>query len=69
VNGMSGTETLVPFMKQKKPTDEPAPTIIVDCREASSAAKISKGLLEKGANIKTETLEKGDYILSDECAV
>jgi Fanconi anemia group M protein len=66
---MSGTETLVPFMKQKKPTDEPAPTIIVDCREASSAAKISKGLLEKGANIKTETLEKGDYILSDECAV
>jgi Fanconi anemia group M protein len=66
---MSGTETLVPFMKEKKPDDEPHPTIIIDCREASSAAKIAKGLVEKGANIKTETLEKGDYILSDQCAV
>ncbi len=66
---MSGTETLVPFMKNKKPTDEPEPTIIVDSREASSATKISKGLIEKGVNLKTETLEKGDYILSDECAV
>ncbi len=66
---MSGTETLVPFIKEKKKFDEQQPTIIVDSREASSAAKIVKGLVEKGVNIKTETLEKGDYILSDECAV
>jgi ERCC4-type nuclease len=66
---MSGTETLLPFMKEKKQGDPQEPTIIVDCREAASASKIVKGLLEKGVNIKTETLEKGDYILSDQCAV
>jgi len=66
---MSGTETLVPFMKEKKPGDPEEPTIIVDCREASSASKIAKGLIEKGVNVKTEQLEKGDYILSDQCAV
>ena len=65
---MSGTETLVPFInKKKKPGEEP--TIIVDSREAGSAEKIVKGLVEKGVNIKTEMLEKGDYILSDQCAV
>ena len=41
----------------------------MDFREASSASKIVKGLIEKGVKIKTETLEKGDYILSDQCAV
>jgi ERCC4-type nuclease len=56
-------------MKEKKPGDEEQPTVIVDCREASSASKIAKGLVEKGACVKTVTLEKGDYILSDECAV
>jgi Fanconi anemia group M protein len=66
---MSGTETLLPFMKEKKKDDEEQPTIIVDCREASSASKIVKGLLEKGVNIKTANLEKGDYIISDQCAV
>ena len=65
---MSGTETLVPFIsKKKKPGEEP--TIIVDSREAGSAEKIVKGLVEKGVNVKTEMLEKGDYILSDQCAV
>jgi ERCC4-type nuclease len=65
---MSGTETLVPFInKKKKPGEEP--TIIVDSREAGSAEKIVKGLIEKGVNVKTEMLEKGDYILSDQCAV
>ncbi len=64
---MSGTETLVPFIGEKKPGEEP--TIIVDSREASSAEKIVKGLVEKGASVKTEMLEKGDYILSDQCAV
>jgi Fanconi anemia group M protein len=66
---MSGTETLLPFMKEKKKGDEEQPTIIVDSREANTAAKIVKGLLEKGVNVKTEALEKGDYILSDQCAV
>ena len=65
---MSGTETLVPFFgEKKKPGEEP--TIIVDSREASSAQKIVKGLVEKGVNVKKEILEKGDYILSDQCAV
>jgi Fanconi anemia group M protein len=65
---MSGTETLVPFISEKKKPGE-EPTIIVDSREASSAQKIVKGLIEKGVKIKTEMLEKGDYILSDQCAV
>lgn len=65
---MSGTETLMPFIKDKEPDGE-QPTIIVDGREASSATKIIKGLVERGVHVKTETLEKGDYILSDECAV
>ena len=64
---MSGTETLLPYLKEKKSCEEP--TIIVDSREASSAAKIVKGLVERGVTVKTETLEKGDYILSDQCAV
>jgi Fanconi anemia group M protein len=65
---MSGTETLVPFISEKKKSGE-EPTIIVDSREAGSAEKIVKGLVEKGVNVKTEMLEKGDYILSDQCAV
>ena len=64
---MSGAESLVPYLKDKKNGEEP--TIIVDSREASSAAKIVKGLVERGVNIRTEMLEKGDYILSDQCAV
>ena len=65
---MSGTETLIPFMNEKKKKGE-EPTIIVDSREATSAEKIVKGLVERGVNVKTELLDKGDYILSDQCAV
>src|SRR5512139_194649 len=65
---MPGTETLLPFIKNKEPDGE-KPTIIIDGREASSAAKVVKGLVERGVNVKTEVLQKGDYILSDECAV
>jgi ERCC4-type nuclease len=65
---MSGAESLIPFIKEKKKLGE-EPTIIVDSREASSAQKIVKALVEKGVNVKTEMLEKGDYILSDQCAV
>jgi len=66
---MSGTETLLPYLKEKKESEDEQPTIVVDCREANTAAKIVKGLAERGARIKIETLEKGDYILSDRCAV
>jgi DNA excision repair protein ERCC-4 len=65
---MTGAETLVPFLKEKKKNGE-EPTIIMDSREASSAKKIATGLVEKGVNVKTQLLEKGDYILSDQCAV
>jgi ERCC4-type nuclease len=65
---MSGTETLVPYLKEKK-TEGQEPIIIVDSREANSAPKIVKGLKERGVNVRAETLEKGDYVLSDECAV
>ncbi len=65
---MSGIETLLPYLNERKKNGE-EPTIIVDSREANTAAKIVKGLIERGVNVKTETLEKGDYILSDQCAV
>jgi len=64
---MSGTETLLPYLKE--PAKEGQPTIIVDTREASAAPKIVKGLKEQGAEISLQALEKGDYILSDLCAV
>jgi len=64
---MSGTETLIPYLKE--PAKEGQPTIIVDTREATAAPKIIKGLKEQGAEIRTQALEKGDYILSDLCAV
>jgi len=64
---MSGTETLLPYLNEKKSNEKP--TIIVDSREANTATKIVKGLIERGVKVKTETLKKGDYILSDQCAV
>jgi len=64
---MSGTETLLPYLKE--PTKEQQPTIIIDTREATAAPKIIKGLKEQGAQIRTETLQKGDYIISDLCAI
>jgi len=65
---MSASETLLPYLKEKKNNDQ-EPTIIVDSREANTAAKIVKGLRERNVNVKIEALEKGDYILSDDCAV
>jgi len=65
---MSGTETLVPYLKEKK-GNEQEPTIIVDSREANTAAKIVKGLRERGVTVEIKALQKGDYILSDVCAV
>jgi len=66
---MSGTETLLPYLREKKAEEQEQPTIIVDSREANTATKIVKGLRERGVNVKIEALEKGDYILSDVCAV
>jgi Fanconi anemia group M protein len=65
---MSGTESLVSYLKEKK-CEEQEPTIIVDSREANSATKIIRGLRERGVNVRIEMLDKGDYVLSDECAV
>src|SRR3989337_1968030 len=64
---MSGTETLIPRRKEPEKTDKAI--ISVDTREASSAPKIVKGLKELDAEIQLETLQKGDYILSDQCAI
>jgi len=66
---MSGTETLLPYLKEKKENEKEQPTIIIDSREASAVPKIVKGLTERGVNVQTAMLEKGDYILSDVCAV
>jgi ERCC4-type nuclease len=65
---MSGTETLMPYLKEPQPKTE-QPTIIVDAREATASPKIVKGLIELGANVKTQMLPKGDYIISDTCAI
>lgn len=64
---MSGTETLIPFLKEPGKTEKP--TIIIDTREASAAPKIIKGLTELGTQIQLETLQKGDYIISDQVAI
>lgn len=63
---MVGSESLLPYIK--KEGDPEQPVIIVDSREASAAPRIVKGLRELGALIRIETLDKGDYIISDECA-
>jgi ERCC4-type nuclease len=65
---MSGTETLMPYLKEQPPKTE-QPAIIVDTREATASPKITKGLIEQGANVKTQMLPKGDYIISDTCAI
>jgi len=64
---MSKAETLIPYVNGKKPGEEP--TIIVDSREAGSAEKVVNGLIERGVEVKRQLLEKGDYVLSDQCAV
>lgn len=66
---MPGTETLLPYLKESREKERQQPTVIVDSREASTAAKIVKGLVERGVTVKTCVLEKGDYVLSDVCAV
>jgi ERCC4-type nuclease len=62
---MAGFESLLPFIKRDGDLEQP--TIIVDSREASAAPKIVKGLKDLGALIKIEALDKGDYVISEEC--
>ncbi len=64
---MYGAETLIPYVKE--PQKKPQPKIIVDSHEASTASKIVTGLAERGAQVETRPLSKGDYVLSDLCAV
>ncbi len=67
VEFMSGIETLLPYIDKKRNGE--TPTIIIDSREARTAPKIFNGLIERGVNVKSAHLKKGDYILSDQCAV
>lgn len=62
-------ETEVAPLFEAKGNREREITVIVDSREASAATKIVKGLTERGVSVKVEVLERGDYVLSDECAV
>ena len=64
---MSGIETLLPYLDKKRSSE--SPTIIVDSREAKTAPKIVNCLIELGVNVKSAPLKKGDYILSDQCAI
>lgn len=64
---MSGIESLLPYIDKKRKGE--SPTIIIDSREAKTAPKIFNGLIERGVNVKSARLVKGDYILSDQCAV
>lgn len=59
---------MLSYVNEKKKLGE-EPTIIIDSREASSAEKVLNGLAERGVNVKRQLLEKGDYVLSDQCAV
>jgi len=66
VKRMCGSETLIPYLED---SGDDQPIIIVDSREATTATKILKGLKEAGAKIKVQPLVKGDYVLSDQCAI
>ncbi|MFQ6075062.1 MAG: ERCC4 domain-containing protein [Candidatus Bathyarchaeia archaeon] len=64
---MSGTESLIPFIRE--PSQGEQPVILVDSREASAAPKIVKGLREAGVEVRVLPLTKGDYVVSDRCAI
>ncbi|MBS7657441.1 hypothetical protein KEJ33_05910 [Candidatus Bathyarchaeota archaeon] len=63
---MSVSESLLPYLHGNKAENQPI--IVVDSREASGAPKILNALKEKGAQVQIRYLEKGDYVISDECA-
>jgi len=63
---MTRPETLLPYLKGGGGGDQPL--IIIDSREANTASKIVKGLMELGADVSVRPLEKGDYVISEDCA-
>jgi len=63
---MSRSETLLPYLKKGKSEDQPL--IVVDSREANTASKILKNLMELGAGVSIRPLQKGDYVISEDCA-
>lgn len=63
---MSGSETLLPYLREREREDQPL--IVIDSREASTASKIVRGLKEMGADISIKPLQKGDYVISEDCA-
>jgi len=65
---MSGTERLLSYIKRRGESKRD-PTIIVDSREATTATKVLRGLEEREVHVRIKPLQKGDYILSDLCAV
>jgi len=63
---MSGSETLLPYLK--KGGDEDQPLVVVDSREAKTTSRIVKNLMELGADVTVKPLQKGDYVISEDCA-
>ncbi len=61
------SKTLDSFVIEPKTGSHP--TIVVDSHEAASASGIVKKLVEKGVTVTTKHLEKGDYVISDRCAI
>lgn len=62
---MVSSGTLIPYIKGGELNQ---PVIIVDSREANAAPRVVEDLRELGAIIRIEALDKGDYVVSDECA-
>ena len=63
---MSEPESLLPYLREEKDADRPV--IVVDSREANTAAKIVKSLMELDVDVRIKPLEKGDYVISEDCA-
>jgi len=64
---MSDVGSLVSYLKTEDKEREPK--IVVDSREANTAEKIIEGLRQRDVTVEIRPLQKGDYILSDVCAV
>ena len=63
---MSEPESLLPYLREERDADRPM--IVVDSREANTAAKIVKSLMELDVDVRIKPLEKGDYVVSEDCA-
>jgi len=63
---MPKSETLLPYLNKEKSGDQPL--IVIDSREANTASKIVKSLMDMGADVSIRPLQKGDYVISEDCA-